>query len=168
MIFTIKKDRHFSNQFFYKLVNFINIDETLTFDVTFTDSCYYNLPPEDQRDINKLFGFSHGLHHNDSARFGWSFLNSKIRLWAYCYKNSQRFATYVTSVEFNTQYQLCINAHKTNHEFIVKHDDKIKATLKVPKSSKIKFGYKLWPYFGGNMPAPHNINIELVKINKNS
>jgi hypothetical protein len=167
MIFTIKKDKHFSNQFFYKLINFVNTDKTLVFDVTFTDSCCYHLSSEDQTDINKLFEFSHGLHHNNSARFGWSFLDNKMRLWAYCYNSGQRLATYITSVELNKQYQLYINAHETNHEFIVKCDNKIKATVKVPKSSKIKFGYKLWPYFGGNNPAPHNINIKLVKINKN-
>ena len=52
----------------------------------FTDSCMFDLKDEDQWDVNKLFGFSIGHHHNNSSfRFGWRPLLNKntIEIVAY-------------------------------------------------------------------------------------
>jgi len=162
VIFTIKQGQHYSDQLLYKMFNCINNMDRLCFDVTFTNSCAYSLPHEDQEDINKLFGFSNGLHHNNSARFGWYYLNNKIQLWAYFYNNKQRKSTHITSLELNKPYQLCLIAHNDYYEFIVESDYAVVALIEVPKTTKNKLGYKLWPYFGGNNTSPQDIYIHMT------
>ena len=44
-------------------------------EVSFTESCRYNVG-KDQSDINKLFGFSVGMHHKNSVRVGWRYVPS--------------------------------------------------------------------------------------------
>jgi hypothetical protein len=136
--------------------------DRLCFEVTFTNSCAYSLPPEDQEDTNKLFGFSNGMHHNNSARFGWYYLNNKIQLLAYFYNNKQRNSTHITSLELNKPYQLCLIAHKDYYEFVVESDYAVVALIEVPKTTKNKLGYKLWPYFGGNNTSPQDIYIHMT------
>jgi len=164
MIFTIKKDQHFNNQFCFKMLNLLNISKNQAFTTTFTNSCIYTLPNSDQEDINKLFGFSCGMHHKNSARFGWSYINNKIQLWAYYYNDTQRYNTYITSLELNKPYQLYLNALESYYEFLVEHDYAVVARIKVPRKNKKTIGYNLWPYFGGNNSAPHDIKIQMVKI----
>src|SRR5690606_41284654 len=56
-------------------------------------SCVYKNPhPENQDDINKLYGFSDctSLHHANSARFGWNWKDGALRIHAYCYVDSVR------------------------------------------------------------------------------
>lgn len=164
MIFTTKQGQHYSDQLLYKIANCINNTNRLAFVVTFTNSCAYTLPKEDQEDINKLFGFSNGLHHKNSARFGWCYLNGKIQLWAYFYNNGQRKHTYITSLEFNKPYQLYLTAHDDHYEFMVDDDYTAVALIKVPKTTANQLGYRLWPYFGGNNASPQDIKIHLTRI----
>ncbi len=165
MIFTIKEGNHFSDQLCFKLSNIFNFSGSQAFTVTFTDSCAYKLESkQDQEDINKLFGFSCGWHHKNSARFGWSFVNRKIQLWAYYYNNSRRSYTHITSLDFNKPYQLRLTALESCYEFIVDSDYVAVALLKVPRRGRKTIGYNLWPFFGGNNPAPHDIKINLEPI----
>jgi len=163
MIFTTKKGTHYSNQLFYKFLNCLQFSNTLTYKVTFTNSCEYFLNKEDQLDVNKLFGFSSGLHHTNSARFGWNYEPHKINLWAYYYINGKRDITYVDSLIIGTEYQLSIESFSDKYNFIVFRNGR-KKIVSIHKSIEHHFGYKLWPYFGGNNTAPHDIAIKMSQV----
>jgi hypothetical protein len=166
MNFTTKQGKHYSNKLLYKLLHWINLKDVLAFQVKFTQTCQYSLPEEDQKDINKLFGFSTGMHHNNSARFGWCYDPNirKINLYAYCYIDGKRKSKFITSVEIGQNYQLYIHDLGTSYEFVVDEKYTPIATTKIRKSAKRGFGYKLWPFFGGNNPAPHDIIILMKRL----
>jgi hypothetical protein len=47
--------------------------------------------PENQYDINKLWGFSEGINNQyNSARIGWSWNNDALRLYGYVYAKGVR------------------------------------------------------------------------------
>lgn len=163
MIFKTKKGNHYSNQFIYKTLNFINKEEFIGFTVKFNDSCRYELPKEDQEDINKLFGFSLGFnHHSDSARFGWFYKNEKINLYSYIYDNKKRSYEFITELDLNKNYSLSLFSFDKEWEFSVSNDDQDLTIKKYKRSKEFSIGYKLWPYFGGNNPAPHDIEINMI------
>ena len=78
----------------------------------FTDSCMFDLHDEDQWDVNKLFGFSIGHHHNNSSfRFGWRPLlnNMTIEIVAYEYHDGWRMKTMpICEVKLNKWYKFKI------------------------------------------------------------
>jgi len=167
MKFLIKKNSHYSNRFLYKIFNAIQIRNTLSYLVLFDDSCVYQLTKEDQSDINKLFGFSLGLHHKNSARFGWCWLDNQLRIYAYWYDNGVRKSKEIQSISIKRKYLLTIENLDNKWKFSVIdfYGDGLQE-IEVEKSkTKINFGYTLWPYFGGNQVAPQDITIDLVDFN---
>ena len=160
MKFQIFKDKHYSDQFLYKSINFLNLSSILTFKVNFDKSCIYNLNSPDQLDINKLFGFSNGFnHHKYSARFGWNSENDKINIFSYVYDNGKRKSNPISTIECGKYYKMAIVDDNTNWIFSIDN-----YFTMVPKSEKFKIGYKLWPYFGGNITSPHDMSIELINF----
>jgi hypothetical protein len=158
MIFLTKKGSHYCDQYFYRFINLLNNKPQLKYLVVFSESCRYTLNTEDQQDINKLFGFSLGFnHHQDSARFGWFFKDDVIHLYAYIYDRGVRKFNFIQTVKIGEEHVLTLKDEGDNWSFLVDNQTE----LKMKKSSKFKWGYKLWPFFGGNNPAPHDINIEL-------
>ncbi len=79
MIFKIKKGSHYSNNFIHKLVSFFTTSGRLSKLIEFDETAIYTDNTEDKYDVNKLFGFSNGLHHKNSYRFGWNCLDGKIK-----------------------------------------------------------------------------------------
>lgn len=163
MIFTIKNGSHYSNQFWYKLLNFFNFKSNLTYEVIFNVTSIYKFPNVDQQDINKLFGYSNGMHHNNSSRFGWNYDGQDLILWAYYYNSGQLKYKQLTKIEFGETYQLSIYNENSACNFIVRKNNKLAVTLIVDSNSN-SIGYKLWPYFGGNNVDPHDITIEMSKV----
>lgn len=132
--------------------------------VNFDSTCAYELGGYDQFDINKLVGFSSGFdHHMDSARFGWRYSNSKIELIAYCYVNNRRICESICKIELNKNTLISIEDIGDFYDFkVITHVNRFhKRISKNTRSGKFKKGLKLWPYFGGNQTAPHDIQIKL-------
>jgi hypothetical protein len=159
--FKIEKAEHYSSP---RLVEVLQNDR-LVFKARFDRSAKYDLGGEAfQTNKNKLLGFSdcNSLHHQNSARFAWQWHNDQIEIFAYCYQNGQRMESYVGTVEIDETnlYQIQL----TENEYIF--------SLNQEKSVIIQRGnvcdkgtyYFLWPYFGGSLPAPHEINIEIELI----
>ena len=162
MKFLIKKDKHYSDQYLYKFVNILNTNRFLKYQVLFDNTCKYELPKEDQEDINKLFGYTLGFnHHKDSARFGWFYQDKTIHLHAYVYDNGVRKSKLIKNLDLNTQYVLTLVDECDNWLFSVNDGWSVIGSVKIPKSCEFKYGYKLWPYFGGNNTAPHDITIQM-------
>lgn len=130
----------------------------------FTDSCMYDLKDEDQHDVNKLFGFSIGCHHENSFRFGWRPIlkNNTIEIVAYEYNNGVRMATIsLCEVELNKwhQFRLQYHPHLDEIYYYLNEDAwSTNFTKNIIKPIK-KWGYTLGAYFGGNEKAPHDIVI---------
>lgn len=127
----------------------------------FTKTCLFDLIDNDQHDVNKLFGFSIGLHHTTSFRFGWRPIlkNNTIQIVACEYHEKIRQKTIIiTELDIDKWYDFelryspvlgittyyCDN-HTVTNEFNLKKD--------------FGWGYSLCTYFGGNEKAPQNIII---------
>ena len=128
----------------------------------FTDSCMFDLHDEDQWDVNKLFGFSIGHHHNGSSfRFGWRPILSenKIEIVAYEYHDGVRQKTMpICKIELNQWYKftgLYNNIINKSVYFV----NKINFINNMKLINKSGLGYTLGVYFGGNEKAPQDITI---------
>lgn len=131
-------------------------------DVCFSESCLYDLHSNDNNDINKIFGLSQGYHHHNSARFGWRCLDNKnIQIITYCYVNKVRLPEIIlATVKPGETFRATLKILSDVYYFKIETLN----TFKVSQVSRAKttiFGYRLYPYFGGNMPAPHSMEIKL-------
>jgi len=148
--------------FFYFKMKDLNIK------VKFDKECLYTLP--DQYDqINKLFGFSFGHHHKNSARFGWRAVGQKIEIHTYCYVNGERKYEKLIDCLPEEWVELDLDAFKTYYEFKAKNIDGERALKRVDKNPTGLlqwFTYKLFPYFGGKYPAPHSMGITIIETEK--
>ena len=135
----------------------------LDFSVIFDQSAIYEtITKENQHDINKLMGFSdcNSMHHENSARFGWRWLNGKLEIHAYAYVNGERITTYIGDVTLNepTGYQLQITAD--HYVFYLQGYEPVR--IKRGASCNKGLYYMLFPYFGGDEVAPHDILIQIL------
>lgn len=162
MIFKIKKNRHYSNRFIYKLFNLFNFRKKISFNVSFDESSFYQLGNSDQLDVNKLFGFSNGYHHKNSARFGWnSFSKDLVAIYSYCYVDGVRVMRFITTININSIYKMSIKDRGDDYLFTIIDPEYNIVQDIVSKTKNSNFNYSLWPYFGGNNKSPQNIKISL-------
>jgi hypothetical protein len=155
--YIIPKGAHYSNQ---STVHQLIIDE-MQFKVQFDSSAVYTtISPENQYDINKLWGFTEGTdNHLNSARLGWGYNENKLKLYGYAYANGLRNSVEICSVELNTPIDCNIKISEGLYLFTVNGK-----TKSLPRSviGTNTVGYQLYPYFGGDETAPHDIQI-LIK-----
>jgi len=173
--FVIRKGAHYSKHF--PKLN-CNAQDDFQFIVKFDESCKYDLKDEDQLDINKLFGTSFGFnHHKNSFRIGWAYniKTNKIELYNYWYENSIRFSSLITSVPINLKTIVSVKFHPKDINNYTLGDlggyietsvsaigiNPIKTTVPYDLENVPQYGLVLFPYFGGNKTAPHNIKIFL-------
>jgi hypothetical protein len=133
--------------------------DSLVFTVKFDSSAIYTTSdPQNQLDINKLYGFSdnNADHHQFSARIGWRWSDNKLRLFGYVYNYGEVISAEICTVEIGTPVNCVIIADNNQYHFRVNA-----IQLSLPRSSTTPkaSGYKLFPYFGGDESAPHDINI---------
>jgi len=128
-------------------------------------NCWYARPNEhvDWMDINKLTGLSFGNHLKNSLRIGWRpiFDESKhIELFLYSYNRKERAFHSLGVIQTETEYAFHIQFARKSNIAICKLSDQheLSISYKFPRSI---WGYKLFPYFGGNMIAPQEIHIEV-------
>lgn len=153
--YTIKKGGH-TTQSPLKFVETSAIRFEATFDST---AIYTTLLPGNQADINKLYGLSdcETDHHTNSARFGWRWYNGRLEIHAYTYSNKKRNTAYITSVQpgQTNRYELMLGVKAYTFQV---NDTKV--TL--PRHcSTAGSHYQLYPYFGGDETAPHDITIQI-------
>lgn len=125
--------------------------------VRFTASCLYQFTdPKCVDDINKLFGFSYGMHHTNSVRVGWRCKDGIITLFAYCYRNGLVSTKYLTRIKIDNYYDIEIYVGQGYVRFTTNGVDKFLTLDYTPA-----IGYNLLPYFGGDCIAPHDMLIEI-------
>jgi hypothetical protein len=158
--YTIKTGAHYADQSSYK-----NIETSeLSFAVRFDSSAIYTTKnSENQYDINKLYGFSdnNAQHHEYSARFGWSWTNNALHLYAYVYNAGQRTMTDLGTIAIGSEAKCSIKVTGTNYQFVLNDQStNIERSSKTPTAK----GYMLYPYFGGDEVAPHTITIRIKDL----
>ncbi|MCU0430617.1 MAG: hypothetical protein MUF42_11670 [Cytophagaceae bacterium] len=146
------------NPLTFRLQNRISVE------VKFDQSAIYQTSSdENQADINKLFGFSDcGSHHQqNSARFGWRWYKNRLEILAYCYSNGSRIEpVLIDTVAINEVHQLTLEMIKDQYLFSCNNK-----TVKVPRICGFKgLRYFLFPYFGGDESAPHDIRIWMKEL----
>ena len=163
-IYTIEKGEHSS-----KGTNLgLFIGKILSVDVRFDNSAIYNLGNTNQGDINKLIGFSDCFshHHKNSARLGWRWSEEKqkVEIFAYTYAKGKRAFKWINDVVLNEKFTMKIKVSKNMYYFTVGAPG---VGLERGCNSKSAFGYKLFPYFGGDEVAPNDVNIYVKNLGSN-
>lgn len=136
----------------------------LAFKVKFDSSAIYKTQKaQNQGDINKLFGFSDNntMHHDFSARFGWRWSNDSLRLFAYVYNRAVMTFKELGTVDIGKENDCAISV--SGNEYIFELNG---VETKMPRESTTvnAEGYQLYPYFGGDESAPHDISIWIEKM----
>ena len=158
--YTILKGGQYCDKSIYQAVKY----DQLSFIVKFDSSAIYKtVNPENQNDINKLFGFSdnNAAHHEFSARFGWRWSNNALRLFGYIYNNSVMSNRELGTVAISSENNCSIKVSDSTYIFTVNN-----RSVTMPRASKTAEaeGYKLYPYFGGDEMAPHAISIWIKEL----
>lgn len=137
----------------------------MAFEVIFDSSCIYRTrDPRNQDDINKLMGFSDcGLHHHGaSARFGWNYMEGEVRIYTYVYSNGVRIPEILMGVaEIGKIHRYKIEIQGEQYKFTF--DDHVEYVPRKCESNPVVPlpSYRLFPYFGGDELAPHEIRIKV-------
>lgn len=160
--YSIKEGKHNST---LQLATFQGTE--LKFLAEFNDSAIYlSSDTVNQRDINKLYGFSDcsSQHQRNSARFGWSWdaNTEELKIYAYCYEDGNIQKKYIKSVDLNTIYEYRIRIDGRKYYFTLDGE-----MVEMDRGCNNKRGmvrYYLYPYFGGDEKAPHDISIRIKEI----
>lgn len=156
--FRITRGQHYSDNATYKpLSGLKSMLFTAIFDST---AIYYTASPQNQSDINKLYGFADNnqTHHAFSARIGWRWISNKLELLGYVYNDSLVSFSPIGYFPLNTELQCKIEISNSRYLIGVNSN-----TITMPRSSQgiTATGYQLYPYFGGDETAPHDIYIQI-------
>lgn len=153
--FVIPKGQHYTTDNPLKSIETTSLKFVVKFD---SSAIYTTANPENQYDINKLYGFSdNGAQlHLYSARFGWRWSDGALRLFAYTYNNGVRNEKEIGPVPIGAEIQCSITVAGEVYEFAV--NDKM-VTMPRQSTTPNAKGYQLYPYFGGDEVAPHDVRI---------
>jgi hypothetical protein len=123
-----------------------------------SSAIYITKDAGNQYDVNKLYGFSDNgsSHQQFSARLGWRWSDNALRLFGYTYNNGQFSFEEIAKISIGLENDCAIIVSGTSYIFTVNGK-----TVTMPRLSEgtVATGYKLFPYFGGDEPAPHDIHI---------
>ena len=154
-VYKIKEGRHRSNTAYCTTRS-----NYISFEAIFDESARYtSLNPINQYDINKLYGLSDcgTSHTKNSIRFGWRWLNDSLEILWYKREDGEFSFGNITTVDLNTSYHYTITFTKDSYILSV---DGIEVIV-----NRKCFGdhkrYYLYPYFGGDETAPHDITVRI-------
>lgn len=155
--YIIPAGKQFSNG---TVANAINTAD-YRFQAYFDSTAIYTLPAGDQQDINKLTGFAdNGTTHLEySARFGWRWSEGRLRLFGYVHNNGIIQEKQIGAIDIGKVYTCSIKVSGKSYLFAV--DGLGTVTLPREAATVTGQGYRLFPYFGGNNVAPHEIHVWL-------
>lgn len=153
--YTIRQGQNYCDGNNYVSTSYSELNFIAKFDST---AIYTNVNPENQLDINKLYGFSdnNSTHQMFSARFGWSWNNNALRLYGYVYNDGIRSSKELGTVSIGAENSCSIKVNPKSYVFSL--NGKIDSLPRTSTTVKAT-GYKLYPYFGGDETAPHTVYI---------
>ena len=158
--YTISKGEHYTANNAYQPIE----SDELKFIVLFDSTCIYQSNTEEnQFDINKLYGFSdnNAMHHSFSARFGWSWTHNALRLYGYVYNEGVVTSKELSVIPIGKEVSCTIKVNNNVYQFYI--NGELAGELDRKATTPKAHGYLLYPYFGGDEVAPHNVNIWIKK-----
>lgn len=174
MEFLIRKGHHYSLDTMVKLYAL-----TTEFDwvIKFSKECWYDEKDTKIIGYNKLRGITFGTHQE--TWFGkymltkWA-VNSALIAWMPDFRdeNKERINLYLYYDRDGKEYRKLFTSVKVEEPFTVKYavkHNEVEITLNGNKyymypKTWLKFGYHLWPYFGGECTAPHDMVIYIDDV----
>lgn len=158
--YTIRKGNHYTDGNAYKPIETGSLNFSVQFD---SSAMYKSVTEENQYDINKLYGFSdnNADHHQYSARFGWRWSDGALRLFAYVYNEGEMTSEEITTVPIGQTINCSIKVAASQYIFTC--GDRVVSMPRKSATPQAK-GYQLYPYFGGDEVAPHDITISIKDL----
>ena len=157
--YTIRAGQHYCDQNTLRSISTSEMKFIVRFD---NSAIYQSAIPENQYDINKLWGFSEGFNNQfNSARVGWSWNDGALRLYAYVYSNGIRYSQEITSVDIGSDINCSIKVAAGSYIFTV---NGISVTMPRAATGTKASGFQQYPYFGGDETAPHLITIYITNL----
>ncbi|PRY15726.1 hypothetical protein CLV24_102350 [Pontibacter ummariensis] len=157
--YTLKKGGHYAD---YKPIRILSTAR-MKFQVTFDSTAIYTTTlKKNQGDINKLYGMSDCRtdHHTNSARFGWRWYKEQLELLAYTYKDKELSYELIGAVPIGEPITCELRMEK--QQYVFEANGK---RITMPRGcSGEADGLQLYPYFGGNEAAPHDITIKIREL----
>jgi len=157
--YLIKKCKHKST-YAYKTTK----SELIQFQTIFDGSAIYTTKDSlNQYDINKLYGVSDcGCNHMDySIRFGWRWLDDNLEIHWFRHSNGDFTFDKITDAIIDQTQDYSIEIQED--QYILCVDNICDTVARVGCSSVDYRRYYLYPYFGGQEKAPHDITIKIKK-----
>ena len=158
--YTIVKGQNYSDGNKYVTTSYTELNFIAKFD---SSAIYATINPDNQLDINKLYGFADNssTHQQFSARFGWRWSDKALRLFGYVYNNGVRDSKELGIIAIGAENKCSIKINPNSYVFSLNGK-----TDSLPRTSVgIKAnGYKLYPYFGGDETAPHDVYIWIKEL----
>lgn len=159
LTYLIRKGQHYSDLRPFKSVSVAEMKFYAKFDQS---AIYQTSNPQNQYDINKLWGFSEGFNNQyNSARIGWGYSNGAIRLYGYVYRRGVRHYSEITSVLPGQEVYCSIRISGSN--YIISANG-VSVTLPRGTTASTANGFQQYPYFGGDEVAPQNISIFIKSV----
>lgn len=158
--YTIPKGKQYADQSIYKPVETGEMKFMVRFD---SSAVYQTRLAENQYDINKLYGFSdnNSDHHQYSARFGWRWSGGALRLFAYVYNEGVVSSKELAIADIGKEINCSIQVTASSYLFTVNSTtERMPRMAGTPKAK----GYQLYPYFGGDEAAPHDVTIWIKSL----
>lgn len=158
--YMIKQGQQYCDKNMYQAINTSELKFVVQFD---SSAIYQTINAANQGDINKLYGFSdnNAMHHHFSARFGWRWKNNQLQIFAYIYNNSVMSFQQIGIANIGEANTCSIKILGNAYMFMFNQTN-----INIPRASTTTkgIGYKLYPYFGGNEMAPHDIRIWIKEL----
>jgi hypothetical protein len=171
MRYTIKAGKHYDTRLFS---SWPHVGRTrMAYQVAFDATCRYELPAYNSLDVNKLFGLSFGLFavHQESARYGWRYNKEKdcVDLLAYCYVDGKRQQDVMGNFSIVAQVPIgktvsCYLVVTTEYYQFTVSDGLKKDVVTVPHGKLPGYGMTHSLYFGGSLPAPHDMHVDMKPL----
>jgi len=159
VLYVIKAGNHHSEQNQLQVMHRSSMSAVVTFD---SSAIYTSVDATNQGDINKLMGFSDcGTdHQQNSARIGWSWSGENLVLYAYSYFDRKRIIKTLGNFSLNIPIACSIKAENKYYYFKAGNiTDSVSRFCADYEGNR----YKLFPYFGGDETAPHEVRILITE-----
>jgi hypothetical protein len=153
--YTIKKGKHRSGYRFSQTKS-----NHIEFFVLFDESAEYTSKDSvNQYDVNKLFGLSDcGTNHmENSIRFGWRWINDQLQLLWFKHEEGKFTFEPLRYIDINQPYKCSI---ELTEDYYILGIEGTYFYIDRPCSQNFT-RYYLYPYFGGDETAPHDITIRI-------
>jgi hypothetical protein len=135
-------------------------DTVFKWNVKFDSSAIYrSVDSLNQYDINKLIGWSDcgDSHTESSIRFGWRWLNDSLEIHWFKHEQGKFSFDLIKRVTLNEEHYYELTVFRWDYKLVVDGTH-----VYVPRNCvRDRRRYQLYPYFGGNETAPHNIKIQI-------